>query len=196
MNTAHVFNFKMRQPRRNLPAKAARKRGEANFVSAFSKAYIESVAPNGIGGREFPLAGFGIADFVWVAWCPNGRDGSALSLERLEAVLAKHRFTAFEMKLTHWRKGLTQAYRYSYFADRSILVVPPTVAVLARKELPMFKELGVGLWAFDIESGKTTRHFTPRVTAPKNKGVRSRAVALLSRKVYFGERSKLRQARL
>jgi len=196
MNTAHVFNFKMRQPRRNLPAKAARKRGEANFVSAFSKAYIESVAPKGIGGREFPLAGFGIADFVWVAWCPNGRDGTALTLERLKAVLTKHRFTAFEMKLTDWRKGLTQAYRYSYFADRSILVVPPTVAVLARKELPMFKELGVGLWSFDIECGRITRHFTSRATAPKSESVRDRAVAILSRKVYFGERSKLRQAGL
>ena len=108
MNTAHIFDFKMRQPRRNLPAKASRKRGEANFVSAFSKAYIESVASKGVGGLEFPLAGFGIADFVWVAWCPNGRDGSALSLERLKAVLLKHRLTAFEMKLTHWRKGLTQ----------------------------------------------------------------------------------------
>ena len=196
MHTAHVFKFKMRQPRRNLPVKASSKRGEANFVSAFSKAYIKSVAPEGVGGREFPLAGFGIADFVWVAWCPNGRDGSALSLERLKAVLTKHQLTAFEMKLTHWRKGLTQAYRYSYFADRSVLVVPPSVAVLARKEMPLFKELGVGLWAFDADSGKITRHFTPRATAPKNEDVRSRAVALLSRKVYFGERSKLRQARL
>lgn len=196
MNTTHFFNFQMRQPRRNLPAKASRKRGEANFVSAFSKAYIESVAPKGIGGREFPLAGFGIADFVWVAWCPNGQDGSALSLERLKAVLSKHRLTAFEMKLTHWRKGLTQAYRYSYFADRSVLVLPPNAAALARKEMPLFKELGVGLWSFDMDSGKITRHFTPRVTAPKNESVRDRAVALLSRKVYFGERSKLRQAGL
>jgi len=196
MSTAHVFHFRARQPRRNLPAKASRKRGEANFVSAFSEAYINSVAPVGIGGREFPLAGFGIADFVWVAWCPDGNDGSALSLERLKAVLTKHRLTAFEMKLTHWRKGLMQAYRYSYFADRSVLVVPPNMSELARAELSLFKELGVGLWSFDIVSGKITRHFTPRATAPKNEHVRSRAVALLSRKVYFGERSKLRQARL
>jgi hypothetical protein len=196
MSATHVFNFKMRQPRRNLPAKASRKRGEANFVCAFSKAYIESVAPKGIGGREFPMAGFGIADFVWVAWCPNGRAGSALSLERLEAMLTKYRLTAFEMKLTHWRKGLTQAYRYTYFADRAILVVPPNMAAVARTELSLFKELGVGLWAFDIASRKITRHFTPRATAPKNESVRRRAVALLSRKVYFGERSKLRQTGL
>jgi hypothetical protein len=154
------------------------------------------VAPNGIGGREFPLAGFGIADFVWVAWCPNGRDGSALSLERLKAILIKHRLTAFEMKLTHWRKGLMQAFRYSYFADRAILVMPPNMAMLARVELPLFKELGVGLWSFDIETSRITRHFTPRATTPKNEGVRDRAVTLLSRKVYFGERSKLRQSRL
>ena len=118
----------------------ARKRGESNFVSAFSKAYIGSVAPTGIGGREFPLAGFGIADFVWMAWCPTGGDGTALSLERLKAMMAKHRLTAFEMKLTHWRKGLTQAFRYSYFADRSILVVPPNVAASARQELSLFKD--------------------------------------------------------
>ena len=63
MKAAHLLKFKQRHPRRNLPVALARKRGESNFVSTFSKAYISSVETGGIGGKEFALSGFGIADF-------------------------------------------------------------------------------------------------------------------------------------
>lgn len=197
MNTAQLINFGVRNPRRNLPPDLARKRGESNFVSAFGKAYIASIAPHGFGGRQFALPGFGIADFIWVAWRHSGGDdATALSLERIQSTLAGQKLSAFEMKLSDWRKGLSQAYRYTYFADRAIVVVPPPLAVTAGRALPLFKELGVGMWSFDQNSGKITRHFTPRPAIAKNQVIRSRAVALLSRKIYFGQRRKMRQSRL
>ncbi|HEY5910765.1 MAG TPA: hypothetical protein VJA21_09205 [Verrucomicrobiae bacterium] len=198
MKPARLLKFRQRHPRRNLPAALARKRGESNFVSAFSNAYISSIAPDGIGGKEFALSGFGIADFVWIAWrnAINPDEGSALSIEKLKTLLNQHKLTAFEMKLSDWRKGLAQAYRYTYFADRSILVVPTAVVPLAKKEMPLFRELGVGLWSLDIKSNTITRHFTPPASVPKNERVRSRAVALLSRRIYFGERRKLCQTRV
>lgn len=90
---ARILHFKLRHPRRNLPAEVSRNRGESNFVSAFSKAYVALLAPHGIGGSEFGLAGFGIADFVWVAWRHStlNEDGTALSLERMRSALARQR---------------------------------------------------------------------------------------------------------
>src|SRR5271163_134860 len=134
MKAAQLLKFKQRRPRRNLPVALARKRGESNFVSTFSKAYVESVAFIGIGGREFALPGFGIADFVWISWRnpvnPDG--GSALSIEQ-------HKLTAFEMKLSDWRKGLAQAYRYTYFADLTLVVLPPDLAAVAKADLAHFR---------------------------------------------------------
>ena len=116
MKTAQVLSSRLRHPRRNLPAEVGRKRGESNFVSAFSKAYIATIAPRGIGASEFALPGFGIADFIWVAWRHSAasEDGTALSAKKIKSRLARQKLTAFEMKLTDWRKGFAQAYRYSY----------------------------------------------------------------------------------
>ena len=183
MKTAHLFDFKTRQPRRNLPLSVSRKRGESNFVSAFSKAYIESVAPQGVGGSEFALAGYGIADFVWLAWqeSATSEDGTALSVERLKSELARKKLTAFEMKLTDWRKGLAQAYRYGYFADVAIVVLPPAVAQAAKSNLEAFRESKVGLWSFDKATGKIRKLFTPRGSKPRNAKANEKALDMLGR---------------
>lgn len=189
MKTAHIFNFRIRHPRRNLPAGVGRKRGESNFVSAFTKAYIASIAPHGIGGSEFALSGFGIADFVWLAWRPSdaSEDGTALSVENIKAQLALQKLTAFEMKLTDWRKGLAQAYRYSYFADVAILVLPPDVVKTTKAELKLFRELSVGLWSFDKATGKILKLFTPRHTKPRNARAKEKALESLGRFLKFSK---------
>jgi len=189
MKTAHIFDFKLRHPRRNLPAEVARKRGESNFVCAFAKAYIASIAPHGIGGSEFPLSGFGIADFVWLAWrhSGGGAEGSAVSIERIKSELARQKLSAFEMKLADWRKGVSQAYRYSYFADVAIVVLPPEVASVARKELKLFRSLGVGLWSFDKAAGKIIKLFTPQNSCPRNADARAKALASLGRSLQLSK---------
>ncbi len=189
MQTAHIFDFRHRHPRRNLPGGVGRKRGESNFVSAFTKAYISSIEPHGIGGSEFALSGFGIADFVWLAWQQSAasEDGSALSVENLKAQLARQKLTAFEMKLSDWRKGLSQAYRYSYFADVALVVLPPEIAKNAKAELKLFRELRVGLWSFDKATGTILRLFTPRRGRPRNVRAREKALESLGRFLKFSK---------
>lgn len=193
MKTAHILDFKLRHPRRNLPAKVGRKRGESNFVSAFTKAYIASVAPHGIGGSEFALSGFGIADFVWLAWRHSApsEDASALSIEKIKFRLASPKLTAFEMKLTDWRKGLAQAYRYGYFADVAIVVLPTDAVKAAKMELKLFRDLSVGLWSFDKATGTIRRLFTPRHAKPRNARANEKALESLGRFLKFSKFGKL-----
>jgi hypothetical protein len=181
--TTQVLKFKARDPRLNLPPQSGRKRAEANFVIQFMDTYLGKIAPSGVGGKHFALPGFGIADFVWIAWrnATNTEEGSALSLERLKAHLMKRRLMAFEMKLIDWRKGLSQAYRYGHFADRTVLVVPPSTAKIALQEKDLFQRLNVGLWAFDPNSEKIRKHVTPTSWGARNAGARAKAVELICR---------------
>jgi hypothetical protein len=187
MKPARLLTFKQRHPRRNLPATLARKRGESNFVSAFSKAYIASVAPDGVGGKEFALSGFGIADFVWIAWrnTVNRNEGSALSIEELKTLLNQHKLAAFEMKLSDWRKGLTQVYRYSYFADLAVLVLPPDLAATATSGLDLFRKSNVGLWSFAPATGTISELFTPRRSGPRSARAKDKALESLGRRLQF-----------
>lgn len=192
VKTAHFFDFKLRHPRRNLPTRFSRKRGESSFVSAFAKAYIASIAPQGVGGNEFALAGFGIADFVWLAWRHSAasEDATALSVEEFKVQLSQKKLTAFEMKLTDWRKGFSQAYRYSYFADLAVVVVPPDVAKIARAEIKSLRKLGVGLWSFDKRTGKVRKVFTSRDSKPRNSRAKEKALESLSRFIKFSKLGK------
>jgi hypothetical protein len=190
MKNAQIFDFGTRLPRRNLPINSSRKRGESNFVTAFTKTYISLFAPQGIGGKDFALSGFGIADFVWLAWqhSPPSKDGTALSIEKsksLESLNTRRKLIAFEMKLTDWRKGLAQAYRYSYFSNLSILVLTPEVGENAANELGLFRKLRVGLWVFDKRNNKIRKLFTPRSCKPRNEKATQKALNSLERFVKF-----------
>lgn len=189
MKTAHLLKFRQRHPRRNLPASLARKRGESNFVSSFSKVYIASVAPDGFGGKEFALSGFGIADFVWIAWrsATNSDEGSALSIEKLKTLLSRQKLTAFEMKLADWRKGLAQAYRYSYFADLAVVVLPPYLAAAAKAELDLFRRSNVGLWSFESATDNIHKVFTPINFGPKSPRAKDKALEALGRSLKFSQ---------
>lgn len=156
-------------PRRNLPKDSSQKRAESNFVGAFYRQFEQLRQARGQGGKEFSLPNFGIADLVWVCTPLTG----------------EVHITAFEMKLSEWRKALSQAYRYRYFADRAIVVLPPAKAKLAREVLPLFRDLEVGLWSFDKETGAISELFTPRRAKPKSAAARERALSLLSRKLDF-----------
>lgn len=173
--------------RRNLPAASSRKRGESNFLCAFEKVWMEqevrSVSPDRTSlaaGREFGLEGFGRADLVFVAWRHvASSDSTALSIKPPVQI------TAIEAKISDWRKGLMQASRYRFFANRTLLVLPPGVAAVAARFLPTFRTLNVGLWEFDSISLKLTKHFTPRAGKPLNKKVREKAVHIIGQKLKF-----------
>jgi hypothetical protein len=190
--TTQLLQFKARDPRLNLPPESGRKRAEANFVIKFMDAYLKQIAPAGVGGKHFAMPGFGIADFVWIAWrnVSGGDEGAALSLERLKVRLMKHRLTAFEMKLTDWRKGLAQAYRYGHFSDRAVLVVPPNIAKTAIENKCLFEHLNVGLWSFDPTTEKIRKHVNPKTWGARSAGARAKAVELICRRVNFGKTRK------
>lgn len=178
--THSIRTFCAPHPRRNLPAASSKKRGEADFSRAFQRAFLASEARPGVGGHEFELPGYGIADFVWTHVDQGGlRDaGQAPRAART----APPRLTSFEMKLSGWRKALRQAYRYTYFSDRVIIVLPMDIARAAHEALPVLKELGIGLWGFDKKSGRIYKRTTPRFRQPKSPAAKERAVQLLFRK--------------
>lgn len=169
--------FGCHDTRRNLPAVSASKRGEVNFLAKFEKAYLAELTETKgefAAGREFALDGFGRADILFMAWKQSAKDEdfSALALKDL-------RLTAIEAKLKDWRKGLMQASRYRFFANRSILVLPPPTTAVAVRFLDTFKALNVGLWEFDPKALVLTRHFTPAETRPLNTKAREKAVHLI-----------------
>ena len=179
--TTRLVRFGVRNPRRNLPAKHGAGRQESNFVSAFANAYLGKHRDRGRGGKQFALSGFGIADFVWLSWTDPSteQNGCAVSVERRTAQPPSHFVCAFEMKLTNWRKGLTQAYRYSYFADCAFLVLPPSVAKAAAAEKNLFRKLNVGLWSFDKLSGQIAELLSPKESQARNPDARQKAIQLI-----------------
>jgi len=98
--------------------------------------------------------------------------------------------TAFEMKLRDWRRALSQAYRYSYFADRAIVVLPAAVADRAQEKMHVFKQLGIGLWSYEPKSATIDMRFTPSKTTAKNPIAREKALDRISRKVELRQRRK------
>jgi hypothetical protein len=164
-------------PRRNLPAKSARKRGESNFLRAFERAYLSSLSASGVARADFDFSGYGIADLVWISWQSpvSPDDMTAIGLTQRPKV----RVMAFELKLNDWRKGLQQAFRYSYFANCSVVVLPPAVARRAKQHLPDFRHLQVGLWSFEPKTGKVVRLFMPRHRRPRSTSAQHKAIASL-----------------
>jgi len=59
---------------------------------------------------------------------------------------------AYEAKLYDWKQGLLQANRYRYFADESYLVMP--YQTIHRAQVAHFERIGVGLVAFDPDTGR------------------------------------------
>jgi len=150
--------------RQNLPLRSAKKRGEANFLKKFEQAYFACECRARVASREFAVEGFGRADIVWAAWS-RGTDRTeftALALRR------RVRLTAIEGKVSDWRKGLQQAFRYRYFAHRSLLVLPLETARTASAFLATFRRLQVGLWGFDEKTGRIHKWCTPRLGKPLN----------------------------
>lgn len=189
-NGPKVIRFGCHDTRRNLPAISSRKRGEINFLGKFERAYLAEAlgkdAPYA-RGREFSLTGYGRADLVWLAWrgSRSSEDFSAL------AVRQRVRLTAIEAKLKDWRKGLAQAARYRYFANRAVLVLPPSATTAALPFLASFKKLGVGLWEFDMGSEKITKHTTPRETMPLNSLAHARALEMIKHGLKLGQTGEL-----
>ena len=52
---------------------------------------------------------------------------------------------------------------------------------MAKAELKLFRDLGVGLWSFDKAAGKIVKLFTPLNSKPRSRNAREKALESLSR---------------
>jgi hypothetical protein len=131
------------------------------------------------------LQGYGIPDLITFAWSTPQNQGTLFSLEALREELQRQLLTAFELKLRDWRKGIVQAYRYRYFCDRSIVVLPRDVVDEASKRLQLFRSLDVGLWSFDPDTDVITKYFTPQQGTARNLEARNKAIELILNKIQL-----------
>jgi hypothetical protein len=180
-NKIHKVSFRSHLTRRNFGGKTSKKRGEANFLGAFERAYFSKIKKAGIAAGEFSVSGYGIADLAWIAWTPNqSEEFTALALHH---ELRRRQLHTFEAKLTDWRRALKQAFRYRYFSDKAIVVMPFENAKLAIASLDSFKQLSVGLWSFDQKRGRIQEHYTPTKVSAFNPEAKEKAVSMISSKV-------------
>lgn len=183
-----VPKIRFHEPERNLPGRRPHvSTSETRFTIKFARAYIKKhisihhrSKKNEIAcARQLAINGFGIADIVSVSWESEKRIKSMLTVDEfLNSVRPTVR--AFEVKLSNWRKGLTQAHRYRYFANAAILVMPNNKISSALNYLNTFKKISVGLWAFDIDSQRIIPYYTPRPSSALMAMHRRKAIQIIA----------------
>ncbi|MGI9089114.1 MAG: hypothetical protein ACR2HH_15465 [Chthoniobacterales bacterium] len=151
-------------------------------MRAFERAYFARHHISGMAAGEFSLSGFGVADLVWIGWRPDALAGDFTALA-LEKQLERRLLHAFEGKLKAWRRGLQQAFRYRYFADKAIVVMPHENAGAALGNLESFRYLSVGLWTFDAKTEIIRQHFTPTRVRAFSDDARLKAIKALTSKI-------------
>lgn len=165
-----VGNYMKVMPRSNFGAPWADACNEDSFAHAFANTYDKKYAAlhscssklNRIMAHEVPVNGFGIPDLVTVSWKPSVK--KRFSLQNLSELYPTVR--AFEFKMSAYRRGLMQAYRYRFFADVSILVIPASKLPIAAQFIHTFHALNVGLWGFNETTKTVSAIFTPRPRKP------------------------------
>jgi len=176
MTQQNVIRFKTFNPRRNLPEHIAQKRTESIFLGAFERYLLSSVFPVGSGGRYFSMASYGIADFVWML--PKKKH----THYQPDGVLY-----AFETKMKDWRRALQQAYRYSYFSDISLVVLPPKSGSVALSYMSIFKINNIGLWIFNQHENVLHKAFTPRKFSARNPQAKAKAIRMLGSRIKLSQ---------
>ena len=182
----HKISYRGQNTRKNFGTAVSRKRGESNFMRAFERAYFARHRVKGMAAGEFSLAGFGVADLVWIGWQPDptAEDFTALAMEK---ALQKRLLHAFEGKLKDWRRALQQAFRYRYFADKAIVVMPLENAGAALANLDAFRHSSVGFWTFEVATATIREHYTPTRVRAFSKEAKEKAIRSLSSMVNLSQ---------
>jgi hypothetical protein len=126
--------------------------------------------------RDLPVKSFGIADFVCLVQPKATRTDEI----QLKPRRAKVTFLAFEIKIKDWRSALSQAFNYKYFANTSIVVLPPKDAENAKAFLKTFHLMNIGLWVFDEKQKNIKQIFTPSHKRPIYPSAHQKALDMLS----------------
>lgn len=72
---------------------------------------------------------------------------------------------AFEAKLSNWKRALTQAYRYKWFADYAYVVMDEANANQAIRNLSQFENYNVGLLTISVD-GNIKTYYRPQKQLP------------------------------
>ncbi|MCF6314109.1 MAG: hypothetical protein L3J39_16800 [Verrucomicrobiales bacterium] len=174
--------------RRNFGPEVGRKRGESNFLRAFERAYFTQVG-GGIAANEFAQPQLGVADLVWIAWNHQHGDEEFTALS-IEKILQRRTLIAFEAKLKNWQQALQQAYRYRYFSDKAIVLMPHENANSAISNLAIFEEHRVGLWSFEKSTQRIRKYYTPTRVKALSPAARQKAIAQISAQVDLSKLGK------
>lgn len=183
MNTYKIIILDKLNPRKNLPYKSSSKRTENNFLLSFANTYLNSINMlsnnyDYLVARELPLNGYGIADLILIK-APSENNIRNTKNKDSSSIIA------FEMKMNNWKRALSQAYKYKYFSNQSIVVLPNHKELLIIKNLETFKQLEVGIWTYDKKHKTINKIFTPKKNIPFNNESYEKAKALVISKVKF-----------
>ena len=180
-----VQKTSFREPQFNLPGRLGVVTEEERFTVAFAQAYRASATQlhrrsnrNEVAMvREIPVNGYGIADLLAVSWriLPPGDLVDVGAFVQAADPVSR----AFECKLKEWRRAMSQAARYQFFADQAIVVLHCDVAHRAVPYLTTFRTIRVGLWSFCPETWRIRTYYTPRSRRPRSERHRLDAVKTL-----------------
>jgi len=159
------ISFCVHNPRRNLPTSVRNKRTETLFQNKFLKQWKLQNNILGVGGSQFAVPGFGIADYVFVE--------------------SNQHITAFEFKMNDWRNGFAQAARYKCYAHRSFLVVPKSITHRIEPFFKGLREINIGLYIFNSKTGLIEAIYEPKIREPFSKNAYNKALSILNRKRNF-----------
>lgn len=165
MQKVKPIDFGARNPRNNLPVAVRAKQAEVRFQNAFLKIWADLPKEHGVGGSQFELPNFGIADYIW-----------ANALGQIDA---------FEFKLQDWKSGLMQAMRYRGYARRSYLVVPSKISAKIASVIETIRLTNIGIYLFDPKKKEITLLLSPTESAPLNERAYNQALSILNRKRKF-----------
>jgi hypothetical protein len=87
---------------------------------------------------------------------------------------------AIELKLSSWKRAITQAFKYQSFAWESYVVLDEKFANRAVSNLPLFKKHNIGLATYNIYGEFKIIH-KPEIRKPYSNGVFSRLCDNLSK---------------
>jgi hypothetical protein len=186
MTAVEVPKLRFAEPCHNLPGRTGVATAEDRYTIAFMRAYlrqakaIHSKAKRDhlAFAREIPVNGYGIADLLVVAWQPLP-DEHFPSVEAFVGV-TRPCTRAFECKLTDWRRAMSQAARYRFFAHQAFVVLPERTCATALRYLDTFRKIRVGLWSYSTDTGHIVAHYTPRAIEPRSRRYYLHAVACVA----------------
>jgi hypothetical protein len=177
MLNRNVRNLSAYSPQSNLPCTFVSYKGENKLLGVFIKILKQeksSLNRKRFLGKELNMNGYGIADLVLSEF--NHFDKS-------RKIMLYPSITAFELKLNNIPKGIRQAYRYKYFAHKSILVLPRESYSKVENRIDELKDFRIGLWLVDTDSLFINKIYTPKRENPFSEKAYNKVKNILVSKV-------------